>query len=40
MEITPEEGDPVTEAGKHIIVYRRAEDGAWRILWEIWNEGQ
>ena len=40
MEITPEGGDTVTEEGKHIIVYQRAEDGEWRVLWEIWNEGQ
>ena len=40
MEITPEGGDTVTERGKHIVVYRRGEDGTWRVLWEIWNQGQ
>ena len=40
MEITPEGGDTAVEQGKHIVVYRRDRDGAWRVLWEIWNQGQ
>ena len=39
-EITPQGGETFTEHGKHIVVYRRGEDGAWRVLWEIWNANE
>lgn len=39
-QITPEGGETFTERGKHIVVYRRGEDGAWRVLWEIWNTNE
>ncbi len=30
-------GDPIADEGKHIVVYRRGDDGDWKILWAIWN---
>ena len=39
-EITPRGGEAFTEHGKHIVVYRRGADGAWRVLWEIWNTNE
>ena len=36
--LTPKAGgDPIADAGKHIVVYRRGDDGDWKILWAIWN---
>lgn len=31
------EGEPMVQRGKYVVVARRGEEGAWRILWEIWN---
>lgn len=28
---------PVTERGKYLVVWRRQEDGAWKIYRDIWN---
>ena len=30
-------GQDIVDEGKHIVVFRRGEDGAWKVLWEIWN---
>jgi uncharacterized protein (TIGR02246 family) len=36
--LTPKAGgDPIADAGKHIVAYRRGDDGDWKILWAIWN---
>jgi len=36
--LTPKAGgDPIADAGKHIVVYRRGSDGDWKILFAIWN---
>jgi ketosteroid isomerase-like protein len=36
--ITPKNGGAtIKESGKHIVVYRRQANGAWKVLWEIWN---
>ena len=36
--LTPKAGgDPIEDAGKHIVVYRRGDDGDWKILKAIWN---
>lgn len=38
LTITPRAGTAATrESGKHIVVYRRQGDGAWKVFWEIWN---
>ena len=39
-DFTPAGGALTEERGKHVVVYRRGEDGSWKVLWEIWNEGQ
>lgn len=28
---------PLRDHGKFIIIYRRGDDGAWRVAWDIWN---
>jgi uncharacterized protein (TIGR02246 family) len=40
MAIQPDDGDVIEEEGKHIVVYTRSDDGAWRVMWEIWNTGR
>lgn len=36
--ISPKDGAAtIKEAGKHIVVYRRQNDGSWKVFWEIWN---
>jgi uncharacterized protein (TIGR02246 family) len=40
MEIHPDGGEPISEEGKHIVVYSRGDDGIWRVKWEIWNAGR
>ncbi len=34
---TYEMGDPVTEAGKDVTLYRRDNDGAWKVAIDMWN---
>ncbi|MDX1387933.1 MAG: SgcJ/EcaC family oxidoreductase [Acidobacteriota bacterium] len=37
-EITPRAGGAtVTEQGKHLVIWRREPDGAWRAARDIWN---
>jgi uncharacterized protein (TIGR02246 family) len=40
MDINPDGGEPISEEGKHIVVYSRGDDGIWRVTWEIWNVGR
>ncbi len=35
-----EAGREVGESGKYVVVARRRADGAWTIVWEIWNSDQ
>ena len=39
--IRPRDGRAaVHEAGKHVVVYRRQQDGSWKVFWEIWNSDE
>lgn len=35
--LRPRHGAPFQEHGKYVVVYRRAEDGSWRAVAEIFN---
>lgn len=32
------EGGRVEAGGKYVVLWRRGEDGVWRLDWDIWNE--
>ena len=37
-ELTPRSGEPTRrESGKHLVIWRRDPDGAWRAARDIWN---
>ncbi len=35
-----EDGEPVTESGKYLVILRKQADGSWLITHEIWNSDQ
>lgn len=37
ITVNPPGGDPVTEKGKYIEIWRKRADGSWRCVRDIWN---
>ncbi len=38
ISLTPKaDGEPIQEAGKYLVTWRRQPDGSWRVAHEIWN---
>ena len=38
ISLTPKaDGEPIQDAGKYLVTWRRQPDGSWRVAHEIWN---
>jgi ketosteroid isomerase-like protein len=35
--VPTDKGQPIRDPGKYMILYRRQEDGSWRVARDIWN---
>jgi ketosteroid isomerase-like protein len=38
LQVPVEGGDPTTATGNYLVVWKRGEDGAWRLKIDTWND--